>query len=537
MICGFAAPVVQPSFSADTPTATLHNSDQSNSHSCPLSPAPSSIRRSPRVTHVAVQPDMSSHSHRVLLKNIGLLWTGESDTLLQDYSIYVENGIIQWVGKHQHLPASLEGADHVVEDMTNRVVVPGLINAHHHMYQSLTKCMARESQLFEWLQTLFPIWTHLTPDMVYKSAKFAIAELLLSGCTLTSDMLYLYPNGVTLDDTIRAAKELGIRFMPCRGAISVGESSGGLPPDALVENEEDILSDMRRLIEEYHDSRDGAMIRIALAPCSPFSVSEQLMAKSAQLAREYKHVMLHTHFAENNSDMEYMKITVRKSLTKFLDDCGWNRSDCWFAHCVKLGEDENCDAIQYFADNGLGVAHCPVSNCRLASGIAPVREMMQKGVNVGLGVDGSASNDSGNLLSEARMALMLARVKHEKADAMSTTDVLRMATSGGAAVLGRTDVGIIRPGMCADVAGWRVDQTSFAGTFHSKFAMLSSLVLGNGGDLRADFVMVNGRVLVRGGELSGNQDMAEIIAEHNVAALALATAARKGVRADEERRP
>lgn len=483
-------------------------------------------------THAAIHSDMDPHSQRLLLKNIGLLWTGEDDTLLQDYSIYVDHGVIQWVGKHQCIPASLEQADYVVEDMTNRVVIPGLINTHHHMYQSLTKCMARESQLFEWLQTLFPVWTHLTPDMVYKSAKFAIAELLLSGCTLTSDMLYLYPNGVTLDDTIRAAKELGIRFMPCRGAISVGESEGGLPPDALVEDEEHILSDMRRLIEQYHDSHDGAMIRIALAPCSPFSVSEQLMIRSAQLAREYQHVMLHTHFAENISDMEYMRTSVGKSLTKFLDDCGWNRSDCWFAHCVKLDKDECCDAVQYFADNRLGVAHCPVSNCRLGSGIAPVREMMQRGVNVGLGVDGSASNDSGNLLSEARMALMLARVKDERADAISATDVLKMASAGGAAVLGRTDVGIIRPGMCADITGWRVDQPSFAGTFHSKLAVLSSLVLGNGGDLRADFVMVNGRVLVRNGKLTGNQDMVKITAEHNNAALLLATAAQRGAGTD-----
>lgn len=523
MVCGFAAPGVQPPFTANTPP-TLHNSEQTQPPS-PFLPATISSTTNSNMAANVLSDTANSAPQKILMKNIGLLWTGESDALLQDYSIFVDNGIIQWLGKHQHIPISLEKAYHVVVDMTHRVVIPGLINTHHHMYQSLTKCMARESHLFRWLQTLFPIWIHLTPDMVYKSAKFATAELLLSGCTLTSDMLYLYPNGVTLDDTIRAAEELGIRFMPCRGAISVGESSGGLPPDALVEDEQDILNDMRRVIEKYHDAHDGAMVRIALAPCSPFSVSQDLMVKSAELAREYENVMLHTHLAEDNADMEYMKSHVQKSLTRFLDDCHWNKSDCWFAHCVKLGKVESDDAIQYFAENGLGVAHCPASNCRLASGIAPVREMLQKGVNVGLGVDGSASNDSGNLLSEARMALLLARVRDERADALSSIDVLKMATVRGAAVLGRADVGIIRPGMCADMVGWRLDHPSFAGSFHSKLALLSSLVLGNGGDLRADFVMVNGKTVVKDGKLAGDQDMAKITTEHNFAALTLAETA------------
>lgn len=521
MLCGLATTLVHSSFSAETSPDNHSTEDDRPAATGP----PSNSTPNPTAMATQIQPPSATQLQKVLLKDIALLWTGEDDAVQSGMSVFVDNGIIQWVGDHDNIPSSLLNAEHVVEDMSNRLVTPGLVNTHHHMYQSLTKCMARESQLFEWLQSLFPLWQHLTPDMVYQSAKFAMAELLLSGCTLSSDMLYLYPNDVQLDDTIRAAQELGMRFMPCRGAISVGESNGGLPPDSLVEKEEAVLADMKRLIETYHDSHDGAMTRIALAPCSPFSVSEALMIKAAALARQYQNVMLHTHFAENSSDMAYMKGTVRKGLTQFLDECGWNKKDCWFAHCVKLGDDSSTGAIQYFADKGLGVAHCPVSNCRLASGIAPVREMLDKKVKVGLGVDGSASNDSGNLLAEARMALMLARVKEEKADALSTTAALKMATSGGAAVLGRTDVGTVRPGMCADMVAWSLDAPSFAGTFHSKAAVLSALVLGNGGDLKADYVMVNGKAVVRDGNLTGKQTMMDITREHNRAALTLAARA------------
>lgn len=521
MICGIANSFVQPSGQDETRNSPPDTDPKPSRNSLDQPDQPQLLYQ--------FTGDMNSASacKRVLFKDIALLWTGIDQHVLSDCSIFVDNGIIQWVGRHDHIPSSLISSDYVVEDMRNRLVTPGLINTHHHMYQSLTKCIARESQLFEWLQTLFPIWNHLTPDMVYKSARFAIAELLLSGCTLASDLLYLYPNGVTLDDTIRAAKELGIRFQPCRGAISVGESDGGLPPDSLCEDEDDILIDMERLIDEYHDPRDGAMVRIALAPCSPFSVSEALMIKTAELARTYENVMLHTHFAENTSDMEYMKTTVQKGLVEFLEHCQWNRSDCWFAHCVKLSDEstEGMSSIDYFAKKGLGVAHCPVSNCRLASGIAPIRKMLDKGVNVGIGVDGSASNDSGNLLSEARMALMVARVKDEKADAMSTTEALQIATSGGAAVLGRTDVGTIKAGMCADMVAWRLDTPTFAGSVHSEAAVLSALILGNGGDLKADYVMVNGKVVVRDGELTGGNNMSQITREHNAAALQLAASA------------
>ncbi|CAN8070805.1 unnamed protein product [Agarophyton chilense] len=475
-------------------------------------------------------PPPSIPTQRVLLKDIALLWTGEQDQpLLTGCSIVVDSGIIQWVGPHNRLPTSLRASPCTTVDMSACLVTPGLVNTHHHMFQSLTKCLARNDSLFDWLHTLFPIWNFLTADMVYKSARFAIAELLLSGCTLTSDLLYLFPNDVRLDDTIRAAKELGIRFHPCRGAMSVGEADGGLPPDTLVEHEGHILRDMRRVIDRYHDPRDGAMVRIALAPCSPFSVSEQLMKSTAVMARSHTNVMLHTHFAENAADLEYMHTNVQKGLVEFLEHCGWNRSDCWFAHCVKLSDSDDDgrfeSSLDYFERCGLGVSHCPTSNCRLGSGAAPVAEMVKRGMAVSIGVDGSASNDSGNLLAEARMALMMARAREENAAALSTSDVLRMATSSGAEVLGRSDTGRIRAGMCADVAAWRLDSPSFAGSFHSHEAVLSALVLGNGGDLKAEWVMVNGVEVVRGGELAGDKDMMTITREHQEAAVKLAAIA------------
>lgn len=435
-------------------------------------------------------------------------------------SVFCDGGVISWLGHHEQLPAYLADVEHDVVDMSDKLVTPGFINTHHHMYQSLTKCMARESELFEWLSTLFPMWEHMMPDMIYKSARFAMAELLLSGCTFSTDHLYLYPNGITLDDTIRAAKELGMRFQPCRGAVSRGKKNGGLAPDSLVEKEDAVLADMRRVIEKFHDPRYGAMIRIALAPCSPFTVSEKLMRDTATLARQHPEVLLHTHLAENSSDISYMQKTVQKTLIDYLESCGWNKSDCWFAHCVHLDPRESIDTptIKHFAKHGLGVSHCPVSNCRLASGVAPVRKMLDCGVKVSLGVDGSASNDSGSLLSEARMALMLARARDENPKALSTLGALRMATSGGAAVLGRTDVGRIKPGMCADIVGWRLDSPTFAGSFHDPEAALSALILGHGGSMKADYVMVNGRAVVIGGELCGMHTMEVIVKEHNEAA-------------------
>lgn len=472
---------------------------------------------------------------RKLLSNIAVLWTGEDEDPIQcASSIYIEGGVIAWIGAQQDLPADLAAKKHDVIDMSKTLVTPGFVNTHHHMYQSLTKCLARDSELFEWLTTLFPIWENLTPDMVYKSARFAIAELLLSGCTLTTDMLYLYPNGVKLDDTIRAAQELGIRFQPCRGATSRGRSKGGLPPDSLVEDETEILKDMERVLDAYHDSSFGAMVRIALAPCSPFTVSEQLMRNAAELARspKYSNVMLHTHLAENSNDIAFMERTVQKSLIEFLETNDWARSDCWFAHCVHLDPRDSVDTptIDYFAQKGLGVAHCPVSNCRLASGIAPVRRMLDLGVKVGLGVDGSASNDSGNLLSEARMALMVARARGEDPKALSTTETLRLATSSGAAVLGRSDVGRIRVGMCADLVSWRLDQAAFSGACHDSASVVGALILGHGGNMKANMVMVNGKIVVEGGQLAGpHNDMENIVREHNEAVIELQQRARRSM--------
>ena len=286
-------------------------------------------------------------------------------------------------------------------------VLPGLVNTHHHFFQTLTRALpaAQDAELFGWLRALYPVWARLTPEMLNVSAQVAMAELMLSGCTTASDHLYLYPNGGRLDDTIEAARTLGLRFHACRGAMSVGESAGGLPPDALVEREDAILRDTRRVIETYHDAGRHAMLRVAAAPCSPFSVSRDLMRETAALARAYG-VGLHTHLAESDNDVAYSLEHFGCTPAQYADDTGWTGAHVWHAHCVKL----DAHGIDLFARTGTGVAHCPSSNMRLASGIAPVRRMLDAGVPVGLGVDGSASNDSSHLLAEARQALLLQRV-------------------------------------------------------------------------------------------------------------------------------
>ncbi|MEH6359513.1 MAG: 8-oxoguanine deaminase, partial [Amylibacter sp.] len=330
------------------------------------------------------------------------------------------------------------------------VVTPGLVNTHHHLSQTLTRAVpsGQDALLFGWLQSLYPIWQRFGPEEMFVSAQVGLAELALSGCTLSSDHLYHFPKGVRLEDTIDAAKTIGIRFHPTRGSMSIGESNGGLPPDAMCENEGDILNDCIRVIDAHHDAADGAMIRVGIAPCSPFSVSRELMRDSAILARD-KGVMLHTHLAENNEDIAYSLENFGCRPGQYAEDLGWTGSDVWHAHCVKLDAQE----IDLFASSGTGVAHCPCSNCRLGSGIAPVRAMRDAGVKVGLGVDGSASNDAGHLLDEARQMLLLQRVQNG-ADAMSAREVLEIATLGGAQVLGRHDCGSIEVGKRADFAIW-----------------------------------------------------------------------------------
>ncbi|MDP5347695.1 MAG: 8-oxoguanine deaminase, partial [Paracoccaceae bacterium] len=317
------------------------------------------------------------------------------------------------------------------------VVTPGLVNTHHHLYQSLTRAVpgGQDALLFGWLRTLYPIWARFGPEEMRISTLTGLAELALSGCTLSSDHLYLYPNGSRLEDTIHAAAELGLRFHPTRGAMSIGQSAGGLPPDDLVEDEAAILEDCIRVIDAFHDAAEGSMCRVGVAPCSPFSVSRELMRDAALLARD-KGVMLHTHLAENDEDVAYSLAQFGCRPGQYAEDLGWTGPDVWHAHCVKLDGRE----IDLFARTRTGVAHCPCSNCRLGSGVAPVRAMRDAGVPVGLGVDGSASNDSGNLMLEARQAMLLQRVTHG-ADRMSAREALEIATRGGADVLGRPDVG------------------------------------------------------------------------------------------------
>ncbi len=388
------------------------------------------------------------------------------------------------------MPAA--GAGEVI-DARGCVVTPGLVNTHHHLYQCLTRAVpaGQDALLFGWLKTLYPIWARMGPEDMFVSAQLGLAELALSGCTMSSDHLYLFPNGVRLEDTIEAAGTVGIRFHPTRGAMSVGESKGGLPPDSVVEEEADILKDMVRVVDAFHDPRPEAMVRVGLAPCSPFSVSTGLMADAAALARD-KGVMLHTHLAENEEDIAYSLSQFGCRPGQYAEDLGWTGDHVWHAHCVKLDAGE----IDLFARTRTGVAHCPCSNCRLGSGIAPVRQMRDAGVKVALGVDGSASNDGGHLISEARQAMLLQRVKNG-ADAMSAREVLEIATRGGAEVLGRgAELGSIEVGKRADLAIWDVSGIEAAGAWDP----VAALVLC--GPFAVRDLVVEGRRVVREGRLA-----------------------------------
>jgi cytosine/adenosine deaminase-related metal-dependent hydrolase len=420
----------------------------------------------------------------LLLKSATVLTMDDAGTEHTATDILLRNGAIEAVGPNLYA----DDADLV--RASGLVVTPGLVNTHHHLFQTLTRAVpaAQDALLFGWLRALYPIWARFGPDEVRVSALAGLAELALSGCTLTSDHLYLFPNGARLDDSIDAARQIGLRFHATRGAMSIGESAGGLPPDALVEGEGEILADMIRVVDAFHDPAPGAMLRVALAPCSPFSVSRELMRETAALARD-KRVMLHTHLAENDEDVRYSLERFGCRPGQYAEDLGWTGPDVWHAHCVRLDTDERA----LFARTGTGVAHCPCSNCRLGSGIAPVRAMRDAGVKVGLGVDGSASNDMGNLIAEARMALLLARVSGG-ADAMSARQALRLATRGGAEVLGRDDVGVIAPGMRADLAVWDVSGVESAGSWDP-----AALVLA--GPTRVRHLIVEGRQVVRDGRL------------------------------------
>jgi 8-oxoguanine deaminase len=448
------------------------------------------------------------HMPTLLVKNAELLVTmDDARRRIPDGGLYVEDNVIRRVGPTADLPPT---ADRVI-DARGMVVLPGLVNTHHHLYQSLTRALpaAQDAKLFDWLRTLYPIWAGLTGEAVYVSALIALSELVLSGCTTVADHLYLYPNDSRIDDEIRAAQELGVRFHPSRGSMSLGKSKGGLPPDSVVEDEVAILVDCARAVEQYHDPGRFSMVRIVIAPCSPFSVTPDLMRASAAFARE-RGLTLHTHVAETVDEETFClkKFGVRPvELMRQLD---WVGPDVWWAHCVCLNKAE----IALMASSGTGVAHCPNSNMRLGSGIAPIRAMMDAGVNVGLAVDGSASNDSGHMLAEARQAMLLQRV-NLGAPAMTAEEALWLGTRGGSAVLGRDDTGALAPNMAADIIGVRLDRLDFAGAQADPLAALLFCTPPG-----VDLSVINGRPVVQEGELTG-LDLPATIAHHNELALGL----------------
>jgi len=431
---------------------------------------------------------------------------------IADGAVFIRDNVIEAVGTSADLPQT---ADEVI-DASDQVIIPGLVNTHHHMYQTLTRAMVQDNELFGWLQGLYPVWANLTPEMVRVSTQTAMAELLLSGCTTSSDHLYIYPNGVRLDDSIEGAAQIGMRFHAARGSMSVGESAGGLPPDRVVESEPAILKETQRLIERWHNPGRFAMQRIVVAPCSPFSVSRELMRDSAVLAREHG-VSLHTHLAENDNDIAYTREKFNCTPAEYAESLGWTGPDVWCAHCVKLDP----PGIGLFARTGTGVAHCPCSNMRLASGIAPIRAMRDAGVSVSIGVDGAASNDAGHMLAEVRMAMLLQRVAHgpvKGPSAMSAREALEIATLGGAKVLNRDDIGAIAVGMAADIVTLPLGEVGLAGAQHDPLAALLFCQVP-----RVQHSIVNGRVVVRDGELT-TLDLPRLVEQHNRLARQLADA-------------
>ena len=438
-----------------------------------------------------------TNKNLTVIKNADLIISmDDARRVLNNYDILVSDGQIQKVEKN----IRLNGLEKVI-DAAGCLVTPGLVNTHHHLFQSLTKAVpgGQNALLFGWLKTLYPIWSLFGPEEIRISTILGLSELALSGCTMSSDHLYLFPNGATLDDTIFAAREVGLRFYPTRGSMSIGESLGGLPPDSLVEKEQDIINDCIRLIDKFNDTSPASMIRIGLAPCSPFSVTRELMRDTAVLARDKK-VTLHTHLAENEEDIAYSLEKFGCRPGQYAEELGWTGKDVWHAHCVKLDKQE----INLFSRSRTGVSHCPCSNCRLGSGIAPINEMLTSGVNVGLGVDGSASNDSGSLISEARQAMLLQRVSNG-ADAMSAMDALELATRGGADILGRPECGRIQVGARGDLAIWDISGIDSAGSWDPAALLLA-------GPKKVKHLVVEGRIIVCDGNIV-TVKMSEVLSE------------------------
>src|SRR5512133_3528025 len=435
----------------------------------------------------------------LLIKHAYIVTMDDHQREIPDGGLFIRDGFLEQVGETHQLPIT---ADEVL-DLSGHVVLPGLVNTHHHFYQTLTRAVpaAQDANLFNWLKTLYPIWACMTPDDIFVSTQTALSELALSGCTTASDHLYLFPNGSRLDDEIEAARQVGLRLHASRGSMSLGQSKGGLPPDSVVDSEEKILSDSVRLIEQYHDPAPGSMLQIVLAPCSPFSVTGELMRQSARMARQYG-VHLHTHLAETQDEEAFCLEKFGHRPVGYMQEVEWVGSDVWYAHAVYVNPQE----VLQFSRHGCGVAHCPSSNMRLASGIAPMREYLRHQVKVGLGVDGSASNDGSHMLAEARQAMLLARLRSslegaslsgtEGAWIMTARQALELGTRGGAAVLGRPDIGSLEPGKCADLIAFNLNRLEYAGALHDPLAALVFCA-----PQRVDWNIVHGRPVVQNGQL------------------------------------
>ncbi len=446
-----------------------------------------------------------------LIRNATVLVTMDAERReIPDGGLFIRDGWIEQVGRTADLPQQAD----VQYDLRDHLVLPGLVNTHHHLYQTLTRAvpLAQDAGLFTWLKTLYPMWARLQPEDIRLSTQIGLAELALSGCTTASDHLYLYPNGCRLDDEIEAARAVGLRLHASRGSMSLGESRGGLPPDRVVEPEDFILRDTERLIDAYHDAAPGSMLQIVIAPCSPFSVTPDLMRQAAELART-RGVRLHTHLAETLDEERFCLEQFGRRPLGYAEDLGWSGGDVWFAHAVFMDDEE----VRRMGQAGIGVAHCPSSNMRLASGIAPVLRYLTAGVPVGLGVDGSASNDGSHMLGEARQALLISRLgsalQPEAGQPLITArQALEMATLGGASVLGRGDIGALAVGKCADLIALRLDRLEYAGALHDPVA--ASVLCA---PVKVDFSFVHGRPVVEQGRLA-TLELGPVIEAHNRAA-------------------
>jgi len=451
---------------------------------------------------------------KILIQHAEALATLDNDSgYVRDGYVLIENGFIKDVGTGT--PPDVEVDD--VIDASDKLVIPGMINTHHHMYQTLTRAVpdVLDSGLFDWLVKLYPRWAGIDDEAIYLSTQLAMAELMLSGCTTTTDHHYVFPERALqgIDIQVEAAREIGMRFHPTRGSMSLSVKDGGLPPDSVVQDEDTILDESERLIRQYHDSKSGAMTRIALAPCSPFSVTRSLMSETAKLAKTHQ-VRMHTHLAETHDEDDFCVEVYGMRPTDLLEDVGWMNESVWLAHGIHFNDDE----IKRLGQKNLSIAHCPSSNARLGSGLFPLKKLMDAGVNVGLGVDGSASNDASNIILELRQALFLQRVFHGP-EAIQVADVLRMATQGSATCLGQNEIGSVEVGKAADLAMFDLNTLEYSGAHDP----LGALVLC--APTRVHTLMINGKIVVKQHQLC-NIDLKTLVEKHRRKAKELLAMAR-----------